>query len=168
MRNDPPRTEDRMTAEEPAPTSAPPVDPVRIPVGLVTRTTSVHASDLRVGECFDPEGDVMSDILDGTDLLVVDVVPCDQLHVAEVVDAWSVAPGEWPDEEELYAAVEPECVAAFEALVGEPDGRSPGLVQTWYPPIGSGAEQMIYCVFVPPAPVTGSLQDDAAELLVGV
>ncbi|MCF4123733.1 CD225/dispanin family protein [Antribacter sp. KLBMP9083] len=142
---------------------------LRAPVREGTRTTSVHASDLRVGECSDPEGDVMSDIIFGTDLLVVDVVPCDQLHVAELVDAWSVTPSEWPDEETLHAAVEPDCVAAFEAALGRSDGRSSGLVQTWYPPIGSSGDvRLIYCTFVPPAPVTGSLQDDATELMAGV
>lgn len=102
---------------------------------------------LAVGDCLIVSGDLRD----------VPIVPCDGPHEAEVYALLEVADAEAFDERALVAEVEDECVALFDAYVGEPY-RTSSLDIFYQYPLQDGwesGERGAVCAAFVPDPDTG-------------
>ncbi|WP_169786717.1 septum formation family protein [Nitriliruptor alkaliphilus] len=111
---------------------------------------------LEVGDCFQfPEGQ--------DEVAEFEVVDCDEPHDSEVIHTFELSGDEYPEEDELVAAVDEECFGeAFEAYIGAPYGTTDVAVYPIRPTPASwerADDREVACAaHVPGAMLTGSLQ----------
>lgn len=84
--------------------------------GTITSAGSLSPQDMQVGDCYDdPEN-----LEDGpVEINEVAAVPCDEPHDNEVFHTFDLTGDTLPSENELFAFVDQECVAAFETYTGQ-------------------------------------------------
>lgn len=131
-------------------------DAQRDEVGQVTDSANIDIFALKVGDCMpeSPDG-IISDM---------DVVPCSEPHDEEVYWEFTLPDGDFPTDEAISAAIEAECVPAFNTFVGlnyedsvldfytiEPTE------ETWT----QADDRVVQCVIYDTVEVTGSLKGAA-------
>lgn len=77
----------------------------RTTAGEVTDGGSVSVDDLRVGDC-------LNDVEETDSTLSVDVLPCGQLHDAEVVSSFDLPDDRFPGQEAIFDEADKRCGAA--------------------------------------------------------
>lgn len=118
----------------------------------VTAPTQAYAVQLVTGSC-------LAALPDDGEVDRVDVVPCADRHVAQVVAQYAFdAAAVWPGQDGAHARVARACVLSEEEVAG-------GVrLVTWAPTESgwAGGDRTGLCVAVPPEPVTGSFVDGTA------
>ncbi len=125
--------------------------------GSVTESANIDIFALKVGDCMpQSEGGVISE---------ADVVPCAEPHADEVYWEFTLPEGDFPTTEALSAAIEAECLPAFETFAGIAYDASALEVYTIEPTAETWAQaddRVVQCVVYDPAgDVTGSLKGSA-------
>lgn len=127
--------------------------------GQITRGGTLAISELRVGDCFDPQDP------DAEEADEVNTKRCDETHQFELVTIASMPDGDYPSDtafEDLVAAV---CLPAFDEYVGLAYEES-RLDVYWYFPLPSGwddGDRLIQCAIYDPlnSELVGSLRGAA-------
>lgn len=132
--------------------------------GNVTEEANIDVFSLSVGDCM-PESDTTGEITD------VDVVKCTEPHVDEVFYEFELPDGDLPSDDEITAAVEKECVPAFNEYVGSDYYEESTLDFWWITPTADTWSQLndrlVQCIVYQPDPedptasveVTASFKD---------
>ncbi|WP_229054197.1 septum formation family protein [Aeromicrobium sp. Leaf350] len=90
--------------------------------GEITRGGEVDPTELRTGDCvsedFEAAADTAAD--DVVDISTLTVVPCDELHNAQIIHTEELAAGPYPGLEAMFQRGEEICLAQFQPWVGTP------------------------------------------------
>ena len=86
------------------------------PAGTVSDDGNTYVDELAIGDCLDDE-DVSLDT-SITEVLTLDVVPCDSAHDSEVYGFSEYDDGDFPSDSVLDEAAYDGCLALFEPYVG--------------------------------------------------
>ena len=136
---------------------------VRDESGTLIEATSLPASDLRVGDCFqeEHEGPLPSE---PTSVQQVTAVPCDEPHDYEMIHSGFLAGTSYPGREGIAEQVGEACLPVFATFIGTEYEDSELEIGYIYPDeasFGRGAKYLKCYVLDPQGPVTGSLEGSA-------
>lgn len=107
--------------------------------GNITKSGEVPVTELRVGDCWDPQGD--SATFDANTVIEkTNGVPCNQSHHYEVYFVGTISQSTYPTEDESKAWARANCVPAFQTYVGTPFDQS-SLSVVWFIPDEKGWAQ---------------------------
>lgn len=120
----------------------------------ITEAGDADVFSIEVGDCMSDDAATTGEVSE------VPVVPCEEPHASEVFYIHQIEAETLPDETEMQALVEEQCVGNFESFVGMPYDTS-ALRVTWLEPTSGswdGGDRELVCLVVDPAgDVTGSL-----------
>ena len=127
--------------------------------GQITRGGTLAISELRVGDCFDPQD------LDAEQADEVNAKRCNETHQFEMMTIASMPDGEYPSDSAFETFVGEHCLPAFDEYVGLAYEES-RLDIYWYFPLQSGwddGDRLIQCAIYDPlnSELTGSLKNAA-------
>ena len=87
-------------------------EPSRDAAGSIDEQGDLSVFRFRVGDCFNDPSNTDTEVSD------VDAVPCSEAHDNEVFHLFDLADGPYPTEAGIEAAVESQCLPAFDSYVG--------------------------------------------------
>ena len=127
--------------------------------GQITRGGALAISELRVGDCFDPQD------LEAEQADEVNTRRCDETHQFEMLFIGNMAEGEYPSEAAFEEFVGGVCLPAFDEYVGLVYEES-RLDIYWYFPLESGwddGDRLVQCAVYDPlnSQLVGSLRGAA-------
>ena len=126
--------------------------------GAVESEGAVDALELAVGDCVQEPTEASEGVASLT------AVPCDQPHDGEVYSTFDLPDGEFPGDEEVAAAGEPQCEEDFAAYVGVPFSESQLSVTTLYPSRETWEQRddrEYVCIALGSEELTASVKDSA-------
>jgi hypothetical protein len=126
--------------------------------GQVTTAGDLQVNDLRVGDCFDPKGDIG----ESTELSDVTAKPCTEPHRFEVYEVATLPDGDFPSDAAFGDAIDANCIPAFADYVGT-DFQSSQLDVWPIVPVKDGwdsGDHSLTCVIAGPdlGELTGSMK----------
>ncbi|HLF09079.1 MAG TPA: septum formation family protein [Dehalococcoidia bacterium] len=125
--------------------------------GAITQGGSLPISDLRVGDCFDPQD------IDAQEADEVNAKRCDEGHQFEMISIGNMPDGGYPSDADFEGYVADVCLPAFDDYIGLPY-ESSRLDIYWYVPVEEGWNQgdhEVQCAVYDPldSQLIGSLRD---------
>ena len=127
--------------------------------GAIVGAGTLHIMDVRVGDCFD-----LNDGSDVEEVGEIRAIPCDEAHSFEAYFTTDLPAGAYPSRSAFDAALEAECLPAFETYVGR-DYETSELYVTSFEPTPEGwddGDRGVLCVistFNAATLLTGSVRD---------